>query len=220
MLHPTQRDGTTTQTSSTNNYYDSDDDPATIADYALGALVRSTTSVSRTNSPWSSSSVTNAYQWRDGAVLSSANLSGTTSGTTVYHYSGTGVMTEAVITDGRSRTVTFTTDVNGQVIRRKEADNGTGGDPNEIWYRFNGRQLGQTGNTNHSTAPLRLDGGLACFAVATLRLMVIPGIPRLKWRKRGARQHCVSGVHRMNSPRRRTDRQRLAGCHTERTSTI
>lgn len=141
-----QRDGTTTQTTDTYNYYDSDYNPATIGDYALGALVRSTTSVWRTGTQFSTSSVTNSYQWRDGAQLSSASLTGTTTGTTAYQYSGMGVMTKAVIADGRPRNVTFTTDVNGQVIRREEADNQSGGDPQEIWYRFNGRQLGQTGN--------------------------------------------------------------------------
>jgi hypothetical protein len=38
----------------------------------------------------------------------------------------------------------------GQVIRRDEADSNynatTGGDPHEVWYRFNGRQVAYSGN--------------------------------------------------------------------------
>ncbi len=53
----------------------------------------------------------------------------------------------------RPRTITFTTAMLGQVIRRDEADNIAydpvwmkGGDPHEVWYRFNGRQIAFTGN--------------------------------------------------------------------------
>jgi hypothetical protein len=50
------------------------------------------------------------------------------------------------IDDGRDRTVTIVNDLNGQAIRRDEADLTSAGDPHEIWYRFGGRQLGYTGN--------------------------------------------------------------------------
>jgi hypothetical protein len=50
------------------------------------------------------------------------------------------------IDDGRDRTVTIVNDLNGQAIRRDEADQTSAGDPHEIWYRFGGRQLGYTGN--------------------------------------------------------------------------
>jgi len=37
--------------------------------------------------------------------------------------------------------------MNGQVIRRDEADNnGSNGDPHEVWYYFNGREMTFTGN--------------------------------------------------------------------------
>jgi hypothetical protein len=43
--------------------------------------------------------------------------------------------------------VTFRNDMNGQAIRRDEADgNGSVGDPHEVWYRFAGKQIGFTGN--------------------------------------------------------------------------
>lgn len=34
----------------------------------------------------------------------------------------------------------------GQVIKRDERDNLSGGDPHEVWYRFSGRQIGYVGN--------------------------------------------------------------------------
>ncbi|MEA3017070.1 MAG: hypothetical protein QOI38_1792, partial [Sphingomonadales bacterium] len=40
------------------------------------------------------------------------------------------------IDDGRDRTVTIVNDLNGQAIRRDEADQTSAGDPHEIWYRF------------------------------------------------------------------------------------
>ncbi len=45
------------------------------------------------------------------------------------------------VADGRPRTVSYKSDVAGQVIKRDEADNNAGaGDPHEIWYRFAGRE--------------------------------------------------------------------------------
>lgn len=50
------------------------------------------------------------------------------------------------INDGRPRTVTYRTDLFGQVIRRDEADANAGGDPHEVWHRFAGRQIGYVSN--------------------------------------------------------------------------
>jgi hypothetical protein len=71
----------------------------------------------------------------------------TTSGSTTYTLGAAGQLNSASITDGRSRTVTFTNDMNGQALRRDEADaNYSTGDPHEVWYRFAGREMGYTGN--------------------------------------------------------------------------
>jgi hypothetical protein len=63
------------------------------------------------------------------------------------------VLSSVSIQDGRSRSVTLTNDAMGQALRRDEADGNAwnpstynGGDPHEAWYRFNGRQMGSTGN--------------------------------------------------------------------------
>lgn len=67
--------------------------------------------------------------------------------TTGYSYDGSGHLLSAQINDGRRRTVTYTSDLSGQVIRRDEADtNYSAGDPHEIWYRFGGKEVGYVGN--------------------------------------------------------------------------
>jgi hypothetical protein len=70
-----------------------------------------------------------------------------------YTYTAGGVLSSVSIQDGRSRSVTLTNDAMGQALRRDEADGNAwnpstynGGDPHEAWYRFNGRQMGSTGN--------------------------------------------------------------------------
>ena len=51
------------------------------------------------------------------------------------------------IGDGHARTVTFDTDMSGQVISRRETDGNYGqGDPSSMWYRFGGQQMGMITN--------------------------------------------------------------------------
>lgn len=67
--------------------------------------------------------------------------------TSNYKYDAFGRLTSATINDGRPRTVTWTNGVDGQAIRRDEADNNySNGDPHEVFYRFGGKQLGMIGN--------------------------------------------------------------------------
>ncbi|MDX8356530.1 DUF6531 domain-containing protein [Sphingopyxis terrae] len=96
---------------------------------------------------------TNIYSWYDGAVQTSVTFDGDTGsssnalGTTTYSYDGRGLLTGVSVSDGRARTVSFVNDVNGQAVRRDEADgNAAQGDPHEIWYRYAGKQMGYTGN--------------------------------------------------------------------------
>lgn len=108
----------------------------------------------------------NIYAWRDGAVQSSISFdenTGSSSNTvwnTSYSLDGLGQLVSAAIADGKTRTVTYTNDEAGQVLRRSEnlpsnAPSGQTGTPNEVYYRFAGRQMGMTGNngTNDQTAP-------------------------------------------------------------------
>lgn len=69
---------------------------------------------------------------------------------TYYSNDASGQLVSANVQDGRPRWISVTRDALGQAIRRDEAkqygNNGQGGDPHEIWYRFNGRQIGYVGN--------------------------------------------------------------------------
>ncbi|MBO9713324.1 LysM peptidoglycan-binding domain-containing protein [Sphingomonas sp.] len=147
-----QRAGSTTRVTDTYNDYGSG------TAYALGALVSSTTNSWYTGAPFTTSGVTNSYGWYDGAVIASTTMTGTSTGTTSYNYNAMGQLTTASIADGRSRTVYYTNDMNGQTIRRDEYDGiWNQGDPHEVWYRFAGREMGYTGNngtleTNYATS--------------------------------------------------------------------
>jgi hypothetical protein len=78
--------------------------------------------------------------------------------TSTYNLSPSGVLNSVNIADGRPRTVTYTNDVAGLVIRRDESDNGSNGDPHEVWYRFNGVQIGYVGN--NGTRDMRFEGSI------------------------------------------------------------
>jgi hypothetical protein len=73
---------------------------------------------------------------------------------TLAEVAGNAVTTSVYIGDGRARTVSFTTDLSGQVIKRTESDNvWTQGDPSQMWFRFGGRQMGMVTNNGISEAP-------------------------------------------------------------------
>jgi YD repeat-containing protein len=124
--------------------------------YALGSPTSITTSDSKLVSGsyqfQFSTTTTNNYDWYDGAVQSTMTVAKTSQPTytTTYYYSPSGQLTSIYVGDGRPRTITFTNDMNGLAIRRDEADSNydpyTGGDPHEVWYRFNGRQMAFSGN--------------------------------------------------------------------------
>ena len=123
--------------------------------YALGAVLTTASTVSKNGSDSAApnTSTTNTYNWRDGAVVATStykpDVNQSTTWTSTYNYSASGQLGTVGIADGRSRTVTFTNDMAGQVIRRDESDNNaTNGDPHEIWYRFDGKEMGYTGNNS------------------------------------------------------------------------
>ena len=127
--------------------------------YALGQTVSvySVNYKNGNNSNAPDTSTTNGYVWWDGAVQSSITHdtdTGTTSNpiyNTYFYYDGQGRLTSASIGDYLYRSVSFTNDELGQIIRRDEtrpyyAPAAQSGSPHEVWYRFAGRQLGYTGN--------------------------------------------------------------------------
>ncbi len=115
-----------------------------------------------------------AYAWYDGAVQSAiwhdksygndavvgAGMAqgGTLSGfdndtTTSMALNGFGQLVSATITDGQPRTVAYTLDELGQIIRRDETRPSNApavqtGSPHEVWYRFAGREMGYSGNND------------------------------------------------------------------------
>jgi len=106
---------------------------------------------------------TYTYEWWDGALQDTIVYdrdTGDYSNTpwdTDLDYDGSGHITTSDIDDDRDRTVTFVTDANGMIVNRREADNlappsndpQANGDPRDIRYFFNGRQLGHV--TNNGT---------------------------------------------------------------------
>jgi YD repeat-containing protein len=147
-----QLQGTDTFITTTLNYFSDG-----TSGYVLGAVTSSTSGGTKLHGGVSSSipstSTVMTYAWYDGAVQSQVDYNPDTSGSTVnhtnYYYTGSGTFSSAHVDDGRTRDITATNDILGQVIRRDEADgNGSLGDPHQSWYRFNGKQIGSNGNNN------------------------------------------------------------------------
>jgi hypothetical protein len=139
-----------TWVTSTSNTY-----TTTAGEYLLGAVAGSSSSTSKNGSYQSSSTTTNSYVWRDGPLQSQIAYaqSGQPTHHTYFTYDAQGALKSASINDGRPRTVTYKTNVEGQAIRRDESDNNYNqGDPHEVWYRFAGRQWGYVGNNGSLSA--------------------------------------------------------------------
>lgn len=129
-------------TASTNEYGDG-------ASYALGAPVTIQSSTHKNGTYQYSATTTNGFAWYAGAVQASTTYaqSNQAAYTSTYYYGPSGELTQVQVSDGRPHTIGFTNDMNGQAIRRDETDsNGSQGDPHEVWYRFNGKQMGYVGN--------------------------------------------------------------------------
>jgi hypothetical protein len=67
---------------------------------------------------------------------------------TDYGLNSFGQLTYATVADGIPKTLAYTLDEAGQIIRRAESrtSNPTGPAPRELFYRYGGKQLGMTGN--------------------------------------------------------------------------
>lgn len=138
----------TIQTNTGNEFVARNADPVT--SYALGAVVYVATQTIKNGVHQSWAETKNSYVWWDGAQqdhVTYTNLStpNVPANHTQYYYDSAGQLTSVNINDGRPRTVTFFNNIGGQALRRDET-NSTTGAPHEIWYRYDGRQLGYTGN--------------------------------------------------------------------------
>ncbi|GLK50144.1 hypothetical protein GCM10017620_31180 [Brevundimonas intermedia] len=97
--------------------------------------------------------MTYSYTWWDDARQAQLKFdtnTATTSDaiqTSTFAYDVNGRLTYVNIQDGRPRNVTFITDVNGQVLRRTEADNNASlSDPKDVYYYFGGVRVGEVTN--------------------------------------------------------------------------
>lgn len=124
------------------------------ASYALGSVVSVSSVNYKNGNNGAAPDSTTSYDhvWRDGADQSAIHVTqGSQTHHTYLNYDAAGRLTSASIQDGKSRSVTYRMDENGQVIRRDEtrpsnAPSGQAGSPHEVWYRFGGRELGYSGN--------------------------------------------------------------------------
>ena len=127
------------------------------AAYALGQVMSVTSNSHRNWANHTGSTTTYNYAWYQGAVQQSINhtQTGSSAGNTWMSYNlvaGQAVLQSASISDGRARTVTYGTNLMGEVVRRGESASGTGGGaPTEYWYRFAGREMGKVGNDGQWT---------------------------------------------------------------------
>lgn len=105
---------------------------------------------------------TNSYTWYAGAATSQIAHNDGQGHTyyTYYTYGSGGVLNSVYVADGRPHSIAFTNDMAGQALRRDESDNNyASGDPHEVWYRFDGRQLGYTGNNGTLDTDYQGSGG-------------------------------------------------------------
>ncbi|MEJ0027167.1 MAG: LysM peptidoglycan-binding domain-containing protein [Rhizomicrobium sp.] len=97
------------------------------------------------------------YVWRDGALEASESYTpnraagGPQPNYNSYTYGQGGLLESVVVGDGRPRTVSFVTNLAGEVLARNEADNNTAaGDPHERHYYFGGIAVGAISNNGTS----------------------------------------------------------------------
>ncbi|MFN5128422.1 MAG: hypothetical protein ACK519_00810 [Sphingomonadaceae bacterium] len=134
----TRKNDNKTYTTSTSYYYTD----YSSGQYMLGSVAYVSTGSTVNGGNYTASLTRNSYAWRDGAVQTQIAYQPNTSQGTVYNTTFTlnalGQMTSAYIADGKPRSVSFTLDEIGQIIRRDESGyiSGQTGNPHEIWYRF------------------------------------------------------------------------------------
>ncbi|GLK50146.1 hypothetical protein GCM10017620_31200 [Brevundimonas intermedia] len=126
----------------------------------MGVITRARTTSSKDPAPVGGSVTQNpttqtvyTYVWWDDARQAKISFDSDTGSssnaiqTSTFAYDVNGRLTYVNIQDGRPRNVTFITDVNGQVLRRTEADNNASlSDPKDVYYYFGGVRVGEVTN--------------------------------------------------------------------------
>jgi YD repeat-containing protein len=151
--------------------------------YLLGAVAQVDGVTTLTGVTNKNTKTVNSYLWYDGAVQSvievTADLTASSKiGRSDFTYNVFGQLTMVDVdtdtsagTNARDRKIYFKNDVDGQILRRDEVDNApSNGDPHEIWYRFNSRELSYIGNDgtdnlseNGSISDRRIVSGTGAF---------------------------------------------------------
>jgi YD repeat-containing protein len=121
----------------------------------LGGVVTHTRTQTTVSGTTTTSDTATSYVWWDGArqseVVYKPNISQATTNRSTFVYDTTGRLSAVSISDGRPRTVAYVTNAEGQILSRREADNvATKGDPRQLRYQFDGRQLGDVSNDGPS----------------------------------------------------------------------
>lgn len=124
----------------TNNYGEG-------TQYHLGSIVSSNSTVVKGTTTQFSSTTTNEYTWYSGAAIQTTyyNQTGQAQTNSIYNYSPAGVLNSVVVSDGRQRTINFINDGGGLALGRDELSSAST-NPRELWYRFDGREMGYIGN--------------------------------------------------------------------------
>ncbi len=111
--------------------------------YQGGSVTRAVTTNTKNGVSQPTSETDYSYDWSDGPVLSGESYTANTAlqnpqpGYTTYSFGegATPRLLSVDIEDGRPRTVTFTTNIDGEILGRDEADhNASTGDPHEEHY--------------------------------------------------------------------------------------
>ena len=128
--------------------------------YMGGAVTLSTTTVQRNTDAATTNTTANSFVWWDSAMqagISEVTGATGTTNTSAFYYDGSGHLQSVSINvttpnaTNRSRTISFATDANGQILTRQEKDQNTAqGDPREIHYFFNGMGVGDISNNGTS----------------------------------------------------------------------
>ena len=134
--------GTSGASSTTYSYTD-----ATTGLYLNGAVGSQTGTVTSTTGTVTGLSVTNAYIWRDSALLTGiTRVQGGAVTTSSLTYDANAHLTSATTTGTGAKTVNYTTDASGQVLVRTQTTTGTANSPRSFSFYLNGHVIGQIGN--------------------------------------------------------------------------
>ena len=121
----------------------------------LGGVITHTRTNTTVSGQTTTSDTATSFVWWDGArqseVVYKPNINLAATNRSSFVYDTTGRLSAVSISDGRPRTVTYVTNAEGQILSRREADNNAAaGDPRQLRYQFEGRQLGEVSNDGPS----------------------------------------------------------------------